>query len=179
MKELKCGLGGEWSGKPLVCRFVDCGPPQIIENGQASLVNGSTTHGSIVEYTCEQDYWLQPHTSRRQICTKEAKWSADPPTCQREYTIQIIYNNNLLLTARVVFMLKKKKIINILRFFRTNSDHVPGARSACRRLRSRLRLQYPLEHRIPLRPRAQIDWHDHVAVQQQRRMECDTAGMSM
>jgi len=84
MKELKCGLGGEWSGKPLVCRFVDCGPPQIIENGLASLVNGSTTHGSIVEYTCEQDYWLQPHTSRRQICTKEAKWSADPPSCQRE-----------------------------------------------------------------------------------------------
>lgn len=81
-QELKCGLGGEWSGKPLVCRFVDCGPPQIIENGLASLVNGSTTHGSIVEYTCEQDYWLQPHTSRRQICTKEAKWSADPPTCQ-------------------------------------------------------------------------------------------------
>lgn len=96
MKELKCGLGGEWSGKPLVCRFVDCGPPQIIENGLASLINGSTTHGSIVEYTCEQDYWLQPHTSRRQICTKEAKWSADPPTCQREYTdyIIIIYRSS-------------------------------------------------------------------------------------
>lgn len=79
---MKCGLGGEWSGKPLVCRFVDCGMPQIIENGLASLINGTTTHGSIVEYTCDQDYWLQPHTSRRQICTKEAKWSADPPTCQ-------------------------------------------------------------------------------------------------
>lgn len=48
----------------------------------ASLINGTTTHGSIVEYTCDTDYWLQPHTSRRQICTKEAKWSADPPTCQ-------------------------------------------------------------------------------------------------
>jgi len=104
MQELKCGLGGEWSGKPLVCRFVDCGPPQIIENGMASLVNDTTTHGSIVEYTCEQDYWLQPHTSRRQICTKEAKWSADPPTCQREY------NDYIIIIVRLVcfFTLKIK-----------------------------------------------------------------------
>lgn len=90
-QELKCGLGGEWSGKPLVCRFVDCGPPQIIENGQVNLINGTTTHGSVIEYTCEQDYWLQPHTSRRQMCTKEAKWSADPPTCQCNETLNRLF----------------------------------------------------------------------------------------
>lgn len=66
-----------------------------------------------------------------------------------------------------------------MRSFWTDSDHVSRARSTYRRLCSRLRLQYPLEHRIPLRPRSQIDRHDHVAMQQQRRMEYDTAGMSM
>lgn len=101
---MKCGLGGEWSGKPLVCRFVDCGPPQIIENGLAQLINGSTTHGSIVEYTCEQDYWLQPHTSRRQICTKEAKWSADPPTCQRKYNRFVRTIANLITMVSLILV---------------------------------------------------------------------------
>lgn len=61
--------------------------PPNVENGQYALVNGSTTYASIVEYICNEDYWLQPANRKRQICTKEGRWSADPPNCERKYCL--------------------------------------------------------------------------------------------
>ncbi|XP_046996037.1 sushi, von Willebrand factor type A, EGF and pentraxin domain-containing protein 1 [Schistocerca americana] len=76
---LSCSLGGEWSGKAPTCKFVDCGAPPNIDNGRYNLVNKTTTHGSIVEYTCDEDYWMDG--TERQTCTREGKWSADAPAC--------------------------------------------------------------------------------------------------
>lgn len=53
----------------------------MIENGHFNLVNGTTTFGSIVEYSCAEDYWLEPQSRRRQMCLREGKWSAEAPTC--------------------------------------------------------------------------------------------------
>ncbi|XP_018565850.1 sushi, von Willebrand factor type A, EGF and pentraxin domain-containing protein 1 [Anoplophora glabripennis] len=77
---LSCGLGGKWSGKAPSCKFVDCGAPPNIDNGRYELRNGTTTVESIVEYHCEDDYWLDGQ--KVQKCTREGKWSGDAPSCE-------------------------------------------------------------------------------------------------
>lgn len=47
---ITCGLGGEWSGKAPICRYVDCGTPVRPDRGSIQLVNGTTTVGSVVKY---------------------------------------------------------------------------------------------------------------------------------
>uniref|UniRef100_A0A336K2F8 CSON012544 protein n=1 Tax=Culicoides sonorensis TaxID=179676 RepID=A0A336K2F8_CULSO len=69
---LSCGLGGEWTGKPPMCRFVDCGTPARPDRGSLQLLNDSTTVGSMVKYYCQEDYWLVG--SELLFCTKESKW---------------------------------------------------------------------------------------------------------
>lgn len=78
---LSCGLGGDWTGKPPACRYVDCGAPGRPDRGNVILVNSSTTVNSIVKYTCEADHWLVGPGEL--TCTKEGKWSGDAPTCER------------------------------------------------------------------------------------------------
>lgn len=77
---MSCGLGGEWNGKPPVCRFVDCGTPVRPDRGSIQLVNGTTTVGSKVKYQCDDDYWLVGAADL--ICTKDGKWSGDAPVCE-------------------------------------------------------------------------------------------------
>ncbi|GLV42687.1 furrowed [Carabus blaptoides fortunei] len=77
---LSCGLGGEWSGKAPTCKYVDCGAPANTDNGRYELLNGTTTYGSQVEYTCGDDYWIDGQ--RVQHCTRDGKWSADTPSCE-------------------------------------------------------------------------------------------------
>lgn len=77
---LSCGLGGEWTGKPPMCRFVDCGSPARPDRGSLQLLNDSTTVGSIVKYFCQEDYWLVGSDFLH--CTKEGKWSGDTPSCE-------------------------------------------------------------------------------------------------
>ncbi|XP_022905364.1 P-selectin [Onthophagus taurus] len=77
---LSCRLGGEWSGKAPSCKFVDCGAPPNIDHGRYKLQNDTTTVGSYIEYTCDEDYWLDGE--RVQHCTREGKWSADAPSCE-------------------------------------------------------------------------------------------------
>lgn len=78
---LSCGLGGEWTGKPPTCRYVDCGTPARPDRGSLFLVNGSTTVGSFVKYDCDDDYWLVGGESE-QTCTKDGKWSGGTPSCE-------------------------------------------------------------------------------------------------
>lgn len=47
---ITCGLGGEWSGKTPICRYVDCGTPVRPDRGSIQLINGTTTVGSIAKY---------------------------------------------------------------------------------------------------------------------------------
>lgn len=73
-------MGGEWNGKPPVCRYVDCGTPVRPDRGNIELINGTTTVGSMVKYQCDNDYWLTGPAELR--CTKEGKWSGDAPVCE-------------------------------------------------------------------------------------------------
>ncbi|CAD7078323.1 unnamed protein product [Hermetia illucens] len=77
---ITCGLGGEWTGKPPSCRYVDCGAPPRPDHGTAMLLNDSTTVGAMVKYQCEDDYWLVGPSDMS--CTKEGKWSGEAPICE-------------------------------------------------------------------------------------------------
>ncbi|KAF7988440.1 hypothetical protein HCN44_001013 [Aphidius gifuensis] len=77
---LTCEIGGDWSGKAPQCKFIDCGSPAQIENGNVELINGSTTIGSIIKYTCRDDYWLVGESKHE--CTREGKWSSPTPSCE-------------------------------------------------------------------------------------------------
>ena len=87
---LSCGLGGEWSGKSPTCKFVDCGAPPNIDNGKYTLINGTTSVGSTIEYTCGDDYWLDGQ--HKQFCTKDGKWSQDAPSCERMMKIDLTFS---------------------------------------------------------------------------------------
>ncbi|XP_063235944.1 sushi, von Willebrand factor type A, EGF and pentraxin domain-containing protein 1 [Bacillus rossius redtenbacheri] len=76
---LSCGLGGEWSGKAPSCRFVDCGAPPLPDKGRYSLLNASTAYGSLAQFSCDDDHWLDG--TELQTCTREGRWSADAPSC--------------------------------------------------------------------------------------------------
>lgn len=93
-KVLSCGLGGEWSGKAPTCKFVDCGAPPNIDNGRYQLSNGTTVYGSLVEYQCGEDYWLDGQ--RIQQCTREGKWSGDAPSCECKMKILIFLQIKIL-----------------------------------------------------------------------------------
>lgn len=84
---LSCGLGGEWTGKAPVCRFVDCGAPARPDRGNAMLVNDSTTVGSMVRYRCDEDYWLVGPNELK--CTREGKWSGDSPICECKNSLSV------------------------------------------------------------------------------------------
>lgn len=77
-------MGGEWTGKTPVCRFVDCGTPVRPDRGNIQLINDSTTVGSVVKYHCDDDYWLVGPAEMS--CTKEGKWSGDAPSCECKLT---------------------------------------------------------------------------------------------
>ena len=56
---IECLVGGRWSGKPPLCKHVDCGDPPSIDNAIVNLVDGSTTYLAEVRYSCEADYRLR------------------------------------------------------------------------------------------------------------------------
>lgn len=78
---ISCGLGGEWSGKAPICRYVDCGTPIRPDRGSIQLINGTTTVGSKAKYQCDSDYWLVGTSEL--VCTKDGKWNDDAPACER------------------------------------------------------------------------------------------------
>ncbi|KOB71042.1 putative furrowed [Operophtera brumata] len=75
-----CTLGGSWAGTPPSCKYVDCGTPAIVHKGSFRLLNGTTTYGSVVQFTCEPDYWLAG--SEELTCNRDGKWSHDMPSCE-------------------------------------------------------------------------------------------------
>lgn len=80
---LSCGLGGKWTEKPPVCRYVDCGTPARPDRGNLKILSNSTTVGAKVKYFCDEDYWLVGNDEL--VCTKEGKWSGNTPQCDCEY----------------------------------------------------------------------------------------------
>lgn len=63
---------------------IDCGIPLDVKHGRYQLLNGTTSYGSIVKYTCAENFALEGNATRN--CTEYAAWSGTEPTCKREYT---------------------------------------------------------------------------------------------
>lgn len=79
IKTISCALGGEWSGKTPACRFIDCGIPEDIRDGEMTLVNGTTFLNSLVTYECGDDFWLDGPAER--VCLEDGHWSGVAPEC--------------------------------------------------------------------------------------------------
>ena len=56
----RCTTSGEWTGDTPVCRFVDCGPPEIVQNAEYELqITNATFYGSVVTYSCNDHFKLE------------------------------------------------------------------------------------------------------------------------
>lgn len=99
-----CQANGEWSGEPPKCKFVECGKPPNIENGQyvlrhppapasvsgveatrksaetANQAGTFTYYGTIAHYSCESNYKLQGSSHRE--CLENGQWRVPLPTCE-------------------------------------------------------------------------------------------------
>lgn len=80
---MSCIAGGKWSSEAPLCKFVDCGTPPLTENLLFRLMNATTTVGSIVQYSCKENYWITGRDTQQ--CSKDGKWSADVPTCECKF----------------------------------------------------------------------------------------------
>lgn len=98
LKVLTCDIGGQWSGRTPQCRYVDCGAPAQISHGTVKLINGSTTVGSRIEYSCEEDFEISGDVS--QECTIDGKWGyREKPQCYSNYSYTMIEMYNILYTS--------------------------------------------------------------------------------
>jgi len=76
-----CEVGGVWSFETEAqCKFVDCGEPAQIANGEMKLPSNTTHFGSAVIYECSSGYKLVG-TSRR-LCLENGTWSGYDPHCR-------------------------------------------------------------------------------------------------
>lgn len=103
-----CQANGEWSGEAPVCRFVDCGLPSPIENGNYVLkhppsgtvgsatpletvrrsdspssmtapTNQLTYYGAIAHYNCDPNFKLNGPPQRE--CLESGQWRQPLPVC--------------------------------------------------------------------------------------------------
>lgn len=90
---MECTLGGVWSGTPPACKYVDCGTPAQIDHGIFKLLNDTTTHGSVAQYICDDDYWMEGIETV--TCNKDGKWFPDTPSCERQYQLIFLMSCSL------------------------------------------------------------------------------------
>ncbi|GBN01312.1 CUB and sushi domain-containing protein 1 [Araneus ventricosus] len=77
----KCQLGGKWTGRDPICKFVECGRPLSLENGSYILIDDNlTTYQSRVTYKCNDNFTIIGHDQRS--CLETGKWSGREPTCK-------------------------------------------------------------------------------------------------
>ena len=50
---------GTWSGSSPSCSYVDCGVPEIIQNGEVKLKNNGTSYGAMAFYSCQSGFKLK------------------------------------------------------------------------------------------------------------------------
>lgn len=58
---------------------VDCGPLKGIKDGELIIVDGRTTFGANVKYTCAENYTLVGASKR--VCATEGNWEPEEPKC--------------------------------------------------------------------------------------------------
>lgn len=75
-----CLHTGHWSDEAPTCGFVDCGYPEKIDNGTVVLIQGTTTYGSVAEYSCKSPSSHLVGPSSR-VCERDGKWSEEIPVC--------------------------------------------------------------------------------------------------
>ncbi|XP_023228070.1 uncharacterized protein LOC111628502 [Centruroides sculpturatus] len=78
-----CLPTGFFSELPPKCRYLECGLPAKIPNGQYTLVNGTRHYLSSVQYACQDGYVLVGRGNL--ICDVDEKWNGPPPRCEPVY----------------------------------------------------------------------------------------------
>lgn len=63
----------------IICISSDCGYIGSPENGDVHVTNGSTTYGSVLDFTCEAGHELQGSNST--TCLENGSWSNAIPVC--------------------------------------------------------------------------------------------------
>ncbi len=58
----RCTTSGDWTGSTPRCKFVNCGQPEVPENGDVGLQNNGTYYGSVAFYKCNNHFNLDGKT---------------------------------------------------------------------------------------------------------------------
>ncbi|CAL4186175.1 unnamed protein product [Meganyctiphanes norvegica] len=77
---IKCSLNALWIGEIPECLPVDCGKPEVPENG--FVESDHTVLDSTALYYCDPGHQINGKDKR--ICSGNGKWSEDLPTCLRK-----------------------------------------------------------------------------------------------
>jgi len=78
-----CLPTGFYSEFPPVCRYLECGMPADIPNGQLIFINGTRQFKSVIRYTCDPGHVL---VGRSQLtCDVDQRWNGPPPRCEPVY----------------------------------------------------------------------------------------------
>jgi CUB/sushi domain-containing protein len=75
-----CTKNGDWTGKEPSCTHVDCGMPDLVDNGEFRLQNNATAFGSMVFYECEVGWKLEGFDKRS--CQSSGRWEPEGPKCK-------------------------------------------------------------------------------------------------
>lgn len=75
-----CGSDGKWTGVPPTCRFIDCGRVTTIFKGEVKYLNGTTSLGSQISYSCSIGYRVKGFSVRE--CAVDGKWTGSTPKCE-------------------------------------------------------------------------------------------------
>lgn len=75
----ECELGGKWSGITPKCEFVDCGDAPAVKNADVQLLDGRTSFGAEVEYSCGADYILSGNSKK--TCDASGQWTRSEISC--------------------------------------------------------------------------------------------------
>ncbi|XP_030030346.2 uncharacterized protein LOC115447445 isoform X1 [Manduca sexta] len=89
---------------PPVCKRIECGYPAEIAHGSYSLINGSVSYLSHVQYSCQAGYEMVGRS--RLVCDIDERWNGPPPRCdvvQCEDPPQILNGHVSLLHNASVF----------------------------------------------------------------------------
>ncbi|XP_023239860.1 uncharacterized protein LOC111638392 isoform X1 [Centruroides sculpturatus] len=74
-----CLPTGFYTEFPPKCRYLECGYPAFIQNGNYTLLNGTTHYLSMVHYYCNKGFQLVGRGNL--VCDVDEKWNGPPPMC--------------------------------------------------------------------------------------------------
>ena len=78
---------------------IDCGPPEIPQNGYVTLPSGQTHLDDYVLYSCGTGYTLEGREQR--VCQENGLWSGDMPGCLGELNLFILTPGRRLISVDI------------------------------------------------------------------------------